>query len=343
MRILIIGGTGFIGRHVTRMLAERGHELAVFHRGMTFPALPGGVRHFSGDRRSLSSHAPELRAFAPHVVVDVVLSSGSQARTLIDVFRGVAARVVALSSMDVYRACGVLHRLEPGPLEPLPLTEDSALRTALHTYPREQVRMLQQVFGWLDEEYDKIPVERAVLGDPEVSGTILRLPMVYGPGDPLHRFFPILKRIEDGRRLMAFEERHAAFRSPRGYVENVAWAIVQAATSDVAAGRIYNVAEEHAYSELDWARGIAAAAGWQADFVVLPANRAPAHLVMASNLDQHWVADSSRIRRELGYREPVPHEDALRRTIAWERAHPPARIDAGQFDYAGEDAALSRT
>jgi hypothetical protein len=61
---------------------------------------------------------------------------------------------------------------------------------------------------------------------------------------------------------------------------------------------------------------------------------------MPGNLDQHWAVDSTRIRRELGYREPIAAREAIARTIAWERANPPA-IDRRQFDYAAEDAALS--
>lgn len=67
----------------------------------------------------------------------------------------------------------------------------------MRTYSAAQIKMLQQSFGWLDEEYDKIPVERVILSDPILSGTILRLPMVYGPSDPLHRFFPLVKRMDD--------------------------------------------------------------------------------------------------------------------------------------------------
>jgi hypothetical protein len=52
------------------------------------------------------------------------------------------------------------------------------------------------------------------------------------------------------------------------------------------------------------------------------------------------VASSTRIREELGYREPVALDEALRKTIEWERTHPPT-IDPAQFDYAAEDAALS--
>jgi nucleoside-diphosphate-sugar epimerase len=300
---------------------------------------PRPAREIHGDRRHLNEFATALRALAPDVVVDLVLSSGRQARELMTVFRGAASRIVALSSCDVYRACGVLHGSEPGPIEPVPLTECSRLRTRLQTYPPDRVRMLQRLFGWLDDEYDKIPVEQEVLGDARLPGTVLRLPMVYGPGDPLHRFFPILKRIDDRRPAILFEEKHAAWRSPRGYVENVAAAIAVAATSDAAIGRIYNVGDAASCSELEWARYIADATGWSGRFIVLPAERTPAHLLSPGNLDQHWATDTTRIRHELGYAEPIARDEALRRTIAWERAHPPA-IDPHAFDYPAEDEAL---
>jgi nucleoside-diphosphate-sugar epimerase len=337
MRLLLIGGTGFIGPYVARELVRLGHEVTVFHRGRT--AAPG-PRELIGDRRHLSDHADAFRALAPEVVVDLILSSGTQAREMMTVFRGIARRVVALSSADVYRSCGVLHGSEPGPLEPMPLVETSPLRTKLQTYPPAQVAMLQQVFGWLDEEYDKIPVEREILGDARLPGTVLRLPMVYGPGDPLHRPFPLVKRMEDGRPAIVMEEKQAAWRGPRGYVENVASAIALAAANDRAAGRIYNVAEPENLSELDWACAIGRAAGWRGEFVVMAADRVPAHLRRPGNLDQHWVVDSSRIRSELGYAEPVSRDEAMKRTVEWERANPPA-ADPRQFDYAAEDAAIA--
>jgi nucleoside-diphosphate-sugar epimerase len=310
-----------------------GHSVTIFHRGITRSDLPAG--HILGDRRDL----PALRPKAD-VVIDLILSSGAQAQALMQAFRGAAQRVVAAGSMDVYRACGILHGSESGPLDPVPLTENSPLRTKLQTYPPAQVKMLQQVFGWLDDEYDKIPVERAILGDPQLPGTVLRLPMIYGPGDRLHRFHPVLRRIDDGRRVILFEEGMAAWRSPRGYVENVAEAIALAAVSESAAGRIYNVAETPAYSELQWARKIAAVTGWDGTFVCLSKERTPAHLLPPGNTAQHWEADSSRIRRELGYREPVEPDEAIRRTIAWERAHAPGEFPPQQFDYDAEDAAI---
>lgn len=165
--------------------------------------------------------------------------------------------------------------------------------------------------------------------------------MVYGPGDRLHHFHPILKRIDDGRRAILFEEAVANWRAPRGYVENVAAAIALASVSEQAVGRIYNVAEWPAFSELDWARKIAAATGWQGEFVTLPKERMPAHLVQPGNAAQHWEADSTRIRRELGYGEPVPLEEAIGRTIPWERTNPLGEFNLYKFDYAAEDAAIS--
>jgi nucleoside-diphosphate-sugar epimerase len=302
MRVLLIGGNGFIGPHVAAALERDGHDVVLFHRR---PSANAARREIVGDRQRIYEHRDQLRALGADVVVDLILSSGRQARELIEVFRGAARRIVAISSCDVYRACGVLHGSEPGPLEPVPLTEASPLRTKLQTYPPDRIKMLQQVFGWLDDEYDKIPVEREILADPRLPGTVLRLPMVYGPGDALHRLMPIVKRVADGRRVILLEEKLARWRAPRGYVENVA-----------------------------------AVAGWTGEFVLLPADRMPAHLLMPGNTEQHWSTDTTRIRTELGYREPIAQEEAIRRTIEWERANPTSSSPHA-FDYPAEDAALA--
>ncbi len=339
MRVLVIGGTGFIGLHVTGELIRRDHQVTVFHRGRT--AVPPGTREIVGDRQRLTESADDLRAFAPDVVVDAVLSSGRQARELMNVFRGHAGRVVALSSMDVYRACGVTHRLEEGELEPLPLREEtSALRTKLQTYPPAQVQVLQQIFGWLDEEYDKIPAEREVLGHGELPGTVLRLPMVYGPRDPLHRFHPVVKRIVDGRRAIPFSASMAQWRATKGYVEDVGAAIAAAAVADRAMGRIYNVGEAETLTELEWAQQIARVLNWDGDFTLMPDERLPAHLRAPGNTAQHWIGDTTRIREELDFRETITREEAIRRTVDWERANPPTDFTPHQFDYPSEDEAL---
>ena len=128
MKILAIGGTGFIGRPLVRDLAARGHEVTVLTRRNAPTGLP--AESIVGERADLERLRPQA-----DVVIDLILSSGAQAHRLMETFRSVAKRVVAASSIDVYRACGVLHGSEEGPLEPVPLTEDSGLRTKLQTYP----------------------------------------------------------------------------------------------------------------------------------------------------------------------------------------------------------------
>lgn len=339
MRILLIGGNGFIGRHVAAILRERGHRVAVFHRGIA--PLPPELEAIRGDRNHLSESARDLERFAPEVIIDLVISSGAQAEELMNAFRGIAARVVMLSSMDVYRAVGITHGTEVGPLQALPLAEDSELRHSLHPYPPEAMQMMRKIFTWATDDYDKIPAERVVMNDDALSGVVLRLPMVYGPGDPLHRFYPVVKRIADGRRQIIFSEPQAAWRSPRGFVGNVAAAIALAATDDRAAHRIYNTCEEPPFSELEWARKIAEEMQWNGEFLVLPPERTPRHLVQPRNYAQHWAASSARIRHELGYAEPVALEEAIRQTIRWELENAPT-VSSAQFDYAAEDAALAK-
>src|SRR5579883_368017 len=167
MRILVIGGTGFIGPHVVRSLSAKGHEVAVLHRGHTNSDLP--AEHIRGERRDLAKIKPHA-----DLVIDLILSSAAQARQTMDTFPG--RRVVIASSCDVYKACGILHGSEEGPLQPVPLTEESELRTKLQTYPPAQIAAVKKFYPWVDDDYDKIPVEKIVL---EKNGTVCRLPMIY--------------------------------------------------------------------------------------------------------------------------------------------------------------------
>ena len=124
-RVLVVGGTIFIGPSVVRQLAQAGHEVAIFHRGEHEIDLPEGVRHIHGDRDRIGEQREAIAQFAPETVVDMRAMTGSQARATADAVRGIAKRLVVVSSMDVYLAYGRLHGTEPGPpLEP-PFDEDT--------------------------------------------------------------------------------------------------------------------------------------------------------------------------------------------------------------------------
>jgi len=147
MRVLVIGGTHFIGPHVVRRLRERGAEVTILHRTNC-----GDATHIHADR----SHA----SGSWDAIVDMFAMTESDARAIANV----EGRVVVASSGDVYRQYDRVRGVEQGPSE-VPLTEESPLRTNLFPY---------------GGEYEKILVERVVR---ERGGTILRLPAVYGPGD----------------------------------------------------------------------------------------------------------------------------------------------------------------
>lgn len=342
MKILVIGGTGFIGRHLTSELIRHGHDVTVYHRGKC--ALVEPVHEILGDRGDIASKLPLIQRLAPDVVIDMILSSARQAVMLMRVLQGVTSRVVVLSSADVYRAFSVTQRLESGPTEVDPLTEDSPLQSNARVFQPELIAKLQAVFNWIDGEYNKVQVERSAIEEAgDLSTTILRLPMTYGPGDPLHRLYSVVKRMEDGRSNLLMQEDWAEWRGTRGYVENVAAGICLAATSSAAAGRIYNLGDPVAFSEEEWVTEIGMAMGWHGSIIKLPKDKLPAHLQLPYDSSQHWTLNTDRIRDELDFVEPVSFETALERTIAWERTSPPAQLDPKTFDYAAEDSALELT
>jgi nucleoside-diphosphate-sugar epimerase len=340
MRVIVLGGTGFIGPHVVHRLAEMGHSVAVFNRGQRVAQveLPPGVDRIAGDRDHLSRYAPEFRAFAPDVVLDMRPLAERDARAVAGVFTGIARRQAAISSMDVYRIYGRINGTEPGPPEPLPITEDSPLREKMYPYRADPPRSGDAPDKWMDD-YDKIPVEHSVMGNPEMPGTVLRLPMVYGPGTM--RDFEYVKRMVDGRPAILLDERMAGWRSPRGYVEDVAHAVALAVSDDRAAGRIYNVAEAEAHTVREWVEQLGRAFGWQGRVVLVPPDLTPPTMDPGDVPNHPWVVSSERIRDELGYAERTPRDVALRRTVEWQAEHLPEEIDPDQFDYEADDRLLA--
>ncbi|MGH3185493.1 MAG: NAD-dependent epimerase/dehydratase family protein, partial [Streptosporangiaceae bacterium] len=306
---------------------------------------PAPLLHLHGNRLDLERYRRAFAAFEPEVVVDAIAASGLAAQRTLRSLAGLAQRIVFLSSMDVYRACGVFHGTEQGEPEAGLLNENAPLRANPGLYPASVLERLRYLLGWLDEGYDKVGMERAASAwsHGEASRgevTIVRLPQVYGPGDYQHRLYPLWRRMRDGRRAILLQRGWAEWRSPRGYVDNMAAGIALAATAPHAGGRVYNLADARHFSEAEWAQQVGAAWGWSGRVVVATPEHMPPHLRVHANTAQQWMADSSRIRRELGYRERVELPAALAATLAWEQAHPPQGDDSGLFDYASEDAVL---
>lgn len=329
MRILVVGGSGFIGAPLTRSLLERGCEVLVAHRGET--AAPPGARALTCTRGGLERLRAQLSGLALDAVVDLIAYTEADARETVEVFADLAPHLVVASSADVYRAYGLLHKLEDGPLEPLPLGESAALRTRLHPY--------RDARGSGFRDYEKLLVERVFLA-AAVPATVLRLGMLHGPGDRQRRFWPLVRRMLDGRPVIPLESGWASWRGPYCFVANAAEALALAAIRPPDESRVFNVADPSALSAAECVEGLRVALDWSGELRILSREASPPHLrVPADALDlrQHLVLDTSRIRAELGHVEPFDAASALAATAEAERAQPGASPEA---EYRAEDDAL---
>ena len=326
MRIFIIGGTRFVGPPLVRELLEHGHEVTLFNRAQTPHPKQIGAKYIRGDRKDQPALTTAIRENKPDIAVDMIPFTPEDGPTFIKACRGQASRVVALSSIDVYLAYGRIHRTEPGPIIPTPLKESAPLRETDQPEGRR---------------YDKLSVERAVMEDSSLPGTILRLPAIYGPGDHHNRLHSYLKRMDDGREQIILNERLATWKFSRGFVDNVAHAVALAIENEDSSGEIYNVAEPAAMTETEYVRQIGQAADWNGNVVALPDEQLPEHLRPKVDFDQDWEVDTQKIREALGYEEAVEIEEAFRRSVAWQRDHAP-EFDPKEFDYEAEDAAVRR-
>jgi nucleoside-diphosphate-sugar epimerase len=331
MKALAIGATGFIGRHVIPLLVEQGIEVAVLHRGEVDADLPHGVLRIRGNRNCLDDVKAELERFAPDVVLDAILYSERQAREMVQAFRGTAGRVVALSSADVYRNYDGFRGRSTAQPDAVPLAEDAPLRDTRYPYRGTGLSFEQT------DDYEKILVEQVLLTEPDLPATLLRLPAVYGPGDAQHRLRPYLQRMVDGQPGILLQEEQAAWRWTRGYVENVAVAIALAVADARTVSRVFNVGDEPTLSERKWVERIGAAAGWSGRVVAVSASELPNHLTHPFDWRYELWTDTSSIREELGCVERIPLDEALERTVEWERS----TLDGIEpLNYGEEDAIL---
>ena len=337
MRVVVIGGTNFIGPQVVATLHRLGHDITVYHRGQHEPELPPAIRHVHSQRAGIPVlHFPsELSDPQPDVVLHMFPVGEDDARAAMARFAGVARRMVALSSGDVYKAYGRLLGTETGSAQPGPLEEGADLRESLYPYRYLAAGPSDWTF-----HYEKILAERAVMQHPSLQGTVLRLPAVYGPRDPYRRFRPFIKRMEDRRPAILLESAQAQWRWTHGYVENVALAIALAVVDERAAGKIYNVGESPTPTVAERVRRLGELAGWGGQVLAVEADRLPPHLRAPHQPRQDLVMDTRRLRDELGWAETCSLEEGFRRTIEWERDNPPVTGDPGPAEYGAEDAVL---
>lgn len=316
MRVMVLGATGFIGPAVVGRLTALGHEvIAVSRQGEG--AAPG-VEPVAADRSDAAAIAAIARGRRADAVVDLLGLTLAATEPLLSALAGETGRYVLASSGDVYAQYDGLHR-RPGAGPPRPrLGEDAPLRANPFPYRADPPREPGDPQAWMDD-YDKIPIERAALAQAGLEAAVVRLPMVFGPRDRQRRFAWAVGPMLAGKPVIELDAQWAAWRTTYGYVEDVAHGLALAAVHPRAAGRIYNVGSQEAPDHAAWAERFARAIGWAGALRRVPREAIAGGLrATLDGLDLAYpmVAETRRIRDELGYAEVVPSDEALARTVA---------------------------
>ena len=184
MRILVIGGTRFIGRHVVLQALERGHELTVFHRGRTNSDLFAGddrVERRTGDRNS------DLSALADgtwDATVDTCAYVPRQVQELADVLGQRGGRHLLVSSVPAYAPPAAPGFDEDSPLAEL---DDPAVE-----------EVTDATYGGL-----KVLCERAAEDRYGPGTVVVRPTYVVGPDDYTWRFPWWVTRMARGGDVLA--------------------------------------------------------------------------------------------------------------------------------------------
>ncbi len=181
MRILIVGGTAFVGRHIAQAALDAGHDLTLFHRGKTGADLFPEARHLTGDRNDDLSALGDLGFDA---TIDTCGFFPRQVASLATALHGRGGRYVFISSVSAYSVAVPWGYDETGPLAEAGDPDASEITV--------------ENYGGL-----KVACEQAasLLFGPDT--TIIRPTYVIGPYDRSGRFSWWVDRIARGGRVLA--------------------------------------------------------------------------------------------------------------------------------------------
>jgi len=309
MRLLVLGGTRFLGRHVVSAALDRGHEVATFTRGVS-GAPPEGVRALHGDRDDPDALPAALDGWAPELVVDTSGQTRAAARNA----------AAALAGLPGYAFVSSLNAYANWPPGPVGREDDEP------TWQSD------------DEEYGAIKADsERILGAAVGPGFLTaRAGLIIGPYDSLYRLGWWLDRIATGGRIVVPAE---GFDQPIAAVDArdlAGWLVELAARGQ---GGAVNATGPAGMTTL---RGLLElcrdVTGGDADWVPVPEADLLAagvepwqHLpfwLPAETARTAWDVDTSRAR-ELAL-PSRPLRESVADTWAWQRAHDRPEVPPGR-------------
>lgn len=302
MKILVIGGTRFLGRYLVTDLAARGHETVVMNRGTHAPH-EAAARAIVCDKNDREAFGKTLTSEHWDAVIDTILSD-EDLTFAISLLRGKIGRFIHTGSIGVY---GLAAQI-PAP-ESLPLYEHNEQFQFNPKLRQDQTLMRAH----LEENF---------------PGTSLRMSYIYGPGAvPLDgwggRAPEFFRMMRDGKTI-PLAERGSALLHP-GYVGDLARTFGDALEAPCSIGQIYNIGGPHAVMMRDYITLIAQAMNVDIKLEYVTQEEILAQFADFTNargLDfacQHMCCDITKAGRDLGWQPTMRLDVGLGKNIAWMR------------------------
>jgi 2'-hydroxyisoflavone reductase len=186
MKILIIGGTRFLGRHLVNSARARGHEVTLFNRGKTNPDLFRKVKTIKGDReKDLNQLEGTWDA-----VIDTCGYVPRIVKLSANMLKLKTEKYVFISSISVYKSFAKIGINESDEVATL---EDESVE-----------EITGETYGALKALCEKTVQE--ILG---INSLIIRPGLIVGPHDPTDRFTYWVKRVAQGGEILAPEKPEA--------------------------------------------------------------------------------------------------------------------------------------
>ncbi len=286
MKIFVIGGTGLMGPHLVREIEAASHKAICFNRRGNHPRDREAI---IGDRSDAIGLRSAIMDSEADLVIDMIPYTEKEAIDLGGILNELKKPLIACSSVDVYRAYNILHRVSSPPYQKCPIKESDELRSRL------------SIEG---KAYDKLHVEQQYLS-LNVDVSIFRLPAIYGWPDQRR-----IKEYVDQIRNEGTVKMHpydTKWRCSRALNENCAFAISLGIGHS--GKHVYNVAEPIHHTEEEWCRIIGRHLHWDGEIVY------DESIEINADANQDWFVDTQLIREELGYKEKYDCDEGLRRNI----------------------------
>lgn len=333
---LVIGGTGPTGPFVVEGLAERGFDVTILHGGqheVQF-SVPD-VRHIHVDPHFRES----LEEGIGGETWDLVVAQYGRLRIIADVFRDRTERLIAIGG-----ATGIFAPAED---ERWGRTGRPALfPDTTDVYVREPGAKNENKIG-----FRMVEAMESLFANHEAgaySATYIAYPVNYGARTPGPYDWSIVRRALDGRRRFVLADGGLKLES-RVYTENAAHSVLLAIDHpSVAAGKRYNVADRFVFTMRQRVEFVGRHLGHEFEIVDMPYELAwPCH-PLYRHTPEHRLCQSTLIRSELGYEDPIPADEAYGCYVDWLVANPLERGGelerqvGDPFDYAAEDELVER-